>query len=127
MTTKEFFHEFIDVTSHKVEHTLEEFNKIQDSYLVKATTLYQIYKHNVFGQDERLSMREFFRVCGQYLYYDKYVCEHGTEFYYYVKFNENNKFYELTKELVHKRIDANSPENLRDLQVIVKAMKYMED
>jgi hypothetical protein len=82
MKTLEFFQSFINPRSHKVLHNITELDSFrQDAILVKATTLYQIYKHNVFESSGRLPMREFFQIAGQYLYYDKYVCKHGTEFY----------------------------------------------
>lgn len=129
MTTTQFFNGFISPIAHKIVHSVEEYDKIRkydNVQMVKATTLYQIYKHNVFGRDERLSMREFFRVSGQYLYYDKYVCVHGTEFYYYVVFDEDDKIYEATKEIVDKRIEANSPSTLDDLLHVVLAVTKEE-
>ncbi len=126
MTTKEFFTDFISPTSHKIKHDQEEFHEIKNYpgvVLVKATTLYQIYKHNVFCKDEkRLTMQEFFRVSGQYLYYDKYICKHGTEFYYYVIFNKSNKMFEITKDVILKRVYVNRPQLLRDLEFVVEAV-----
>jgi hypothetical protein len=123
MKTLEFFTKFIDVKAHKIEHNLEELDLIRNkTVLVKATTLYQIYKHNVFERDGRLTIRDFYQIAGQYLYYDKYVCKHGTEFYYYVMFNENNPMYQLTKELLRKRIYADRPETLKDLLQVYPAV-----
>jgi hypothetical protein len=126
MTTHEFINNYIKPTSQKVEHSYDEYNLIKETpgvLLVKATTLYQIYKHNVFGDvDDRLSMKDFFRVASQYFYYDKYVCTHGTEFYYYVIFNEEDRMYILTKDIVEKRVQANRPELLSDLIHKVEAM-----
>jgi hypothetical protein len=126
MTTMEFLKGFINPACHKIEHNIAEFNVIRSNpnvVLVKATTFYQIYKHNVFGADgKRLSMREFYRICGQYFYYDKYVCDHGTEFYYYIIFNEDNEIYKLTKDIVLKRVQVNAPEKLKDLQHVVMAV-----
>lgn len=126
MTTLEFFKEFVSPVCHKVNHNLEEFTALKHNenvVLVKATTFYQIYKHNVFGVDgRRLTIQEFFHICGQYLYYDKYICTHGTEFYYYVIFNEGNETYQLTKDLLSKRIWSNRPELLSDLLHRVEAV-----
>lgn len=123
MKTLEFFQSFIHPRSHKVLHNITELDGFRnDAILVKATTLYQIYKHNVFESSGRLPMREFFQIAGQYLYYDKYVCKHGTEFYYYVIFNEKNAMYQLTKSLLQKRIHANRPEALKDLIKIIRAV-----
>ncbi len=126
MTTAEFLNDFIQPTSHKMLHSLDEFHKIKANpnvKMVKATTFYQIYKHNTFGSDgERLTLHEFYRISSQYFYYDKYVCDHGTEFYYYVIFNEDNKMYDLTKDIIKKRIDSNRPELLKDLLYVVEAV-----
>lgn len=126
MTTHEFLNGFISPTCHKEEHSLKEYESIvsrPNVHQVKATTLYHIYKHNVFSKtDKRLNMKQFFHVCGQYLYYDKYLCEHGTEFFYYVEFNEENEMYNLTKPIIIKRLIANAPDKLTDLKSIMKAV-----
>ena len=125
MKTLEFFKGFIHPSSHKVEHNSAEFKKIKETptvVMVKATTLYQIYKHNVFDVDGRLSIKDFYRIAGQYLYYDKYICKHGTEFYYHVVFNESNEMYQLTKDLISKRVYANRPASLNDLVYVVEAV-----
>lgn len=126
MTTIEFITNFVDPVCHKEIHSLDEFQDIKKNPAtkqIKATTFYQIYSHNVFGEDEdRLSMRDFFRLCSQYLYYDKYVCTHGTEFYYHIIFSEENTMYQLTKSLIDKRIEANNPETLFDLEYIIEAV-----
>jgi hypothetical protein len=124
MNTLEFLNQFVNIVCHKIHHNLDEFDSIatrKDVLLIKATTFYYIYKHNVFG-DERLSMREFFRVCGQYLYYDKYVCTHGTEYFYYVVFNKDHPMYQLTADIITKRVEADGPELLTDLLRIVRAV-----
>ncbi len=126
MTTTEFLSNFINPVSHKVEHNTTEFERIKkltDIHMIKATTFYQIYKHNVYpSSGKRLSMKEFFHVCGQYFYYDKYVCTHGTEFYYYLAFNADDKLYKATAPIINKRIWANRPDTLKDLKFIVEAV-----
>lgn len=125
MTSSEFFQEFISPTSYKVNHSYDEYLSVKNRpevVLVKATTLYQIYKHNVFENEGRLTMQDFFRVCGQYFYYDKYICKHGTEFYYYVSFNKENIIYQATKKIIMTRIKANSPDTLRDTISVLEAM-----
>ena len=125
MTTLEFLQEFVSPSCHKLEHGLTELNEIKSTpgvVMVKATTFYQIYKHNVFGSRGRLSIQEFYQVCGQYFYYDKYVCTHGTEFYYYIVFNELNQMYKITKDIIIQRINANNPSTLQDLLHIVPAV-----
>lgn len=126
MTTLEFFTGYVNPICHKISHNLTEYTAIKrrdDVKLIKATTFYQIYKHNVFGADgHRLDMKDFFRLCAQYLYYDKYICEHGTEFYYLVVFNPDDEMYQLTAELIDQRIEANSPSTLTDLISIYEAV-----
>ena len=126
MNTQEFLLEFVNPISHKVEHNITEFEKIKKLKgikMIKATTFYQIYKHNVYPTSgERLSMKDFYHVCGQYFYYDKYVCTHGTEFYYYVSFNAENKIFKITESIVNRRVWANRPETLKDLEYIVEAV-----
>ena len=126
MTTLEFFNQFVNPVCHKLSHNLTEYADIKrrdDVKLIKATTFYQIYRHNVFGPDEkRLNMKDFFRLCAQYLYYDKYICEHGTEFYYLVVFNQENQMYQMTSDLIDQRIQLNSPETLTDLIRVYEAV-----
>jgi len=121
MKTLEFFKGFVSPTCHKIEHNTAEYDTVREhSVLVKATTFYEIYKHNVFVTDGRLSLQDFYRVCGQYLYYDKYVCEHGTEFYYHIIWGDH-PMVDLTKDLIAQRVSANAPEHLQDLQYVVRA------
>jgi len=126
MTTQEFLQDFINPVSHKVEHNPTEFNRIKkltDVTMIKATTFYQIYKHNVYPTSgDRLTMKEFYNACGQYFYYDKYVCTHGTEFYYYVAFNSDNRMYQVTEAIINKRVWANRPDTLKDLKFVVEAV-----
>lgn len=125
MRTDQFFMKFVDTRCHKVAHSEREYDKIKDLpnvMMVKATTLYQIYKHNVYPNEGRLRMKQFFLAAGQYFYYDKYFCDHGTEFYYYVKFNEDNDVYKATKPLIAQKVKRNSPEFLKDLKSIMKAV-----
>lgn len=116
MLSHDFFNTFIDPRSHKVLHNLEERHKIEaldGIQLVKAFTLYQIYRHNVFENEGRLSMQEFYRVCGQYFYYDKVNVPSGTIYYYHVLFNEDNDIYQATRDLIERRVIASSPNTLK--------------
>lgn len=132
MNTLEFFNGFISPSCHKIQHNLEEYRKVKENinvHVIKATTFYQFYKHNVFGPDnDRLSMRDFFRICGQYLYYDKCLCYHGTEFYYYVIFNEDDPTYLLLKDFLEKRIAVDGMDTLNDLIKVIPAVtkEYQE-
>ena len=130
MTTTEFLHQFVNPACHKIHNSQEEYQDIkQRSVVIKATTFYQIYKHNVFGKvDARLEMRDFFHVCGQYFYYDKYICDHGTEFYYHIIFNDDNDMYKLTQKLIEKKVKANAPTTLKDVRYMYEAISpYKEE
>jgi len=126
MNTTDFLNNFIHPSCHKVQHDVTEYNQIKQLEgikMIKATALYNIYKHNVFTNvDRRLTMKQFFHICGQYLYYDKYVCRHGTEFYYYVKFNDANELYQIAEPILLKQIDANAPDTLDDLKYVIEAV-----
>lgn len=120
MTTTEFLNEFVSKQSHKSERTVSEYKRIQgQGLMIKATTFYQIYKELV---REHLDLRDFYRVCGQYFYYDKYICEHGTEYYYHVIFNKDNKIYELVSPMIIRQVRANAPETLWDVVKVVTAV-----
>jgi hypothetical protein len=119
MNTHDFFHSVLDPRYFKNAATLTEYESLKNYTLVKATTLYDIYRHMVFGSDARLTMKDFFRVCAQYLYYDKYICDHGTEFYYYIGFQEH-EIVTLMRPIIDKRIISNAPDTLKDIQYTVK-------
>lgn len=71
----------IDPACLKKYYTKSEYKRIQKIAIrVNSTDLYA-----EFGQG--VSYQEFYRTLKQHLYYDKHICEHGTEFYYYVKFS----------------------------------------
>lgn len=77
----------IDPTCLKRYFTRSEYKRIKKKAIrVNSTDLYE-----EFGGG--MSYVEFYTTLKQYLYYDKYICEHGTEFYYYVIFNEPRKEY----------------------------------
>lgn len=59
----------------------DEYERIKStSQLVNATTLYRWYVQ-MGGTD---TYKQFRMSVKDVLYYDKYVCEHGIEFYYHV-------------------------------------------
>lgn len=71
----------IDPTCLKRYYNKSEYKRIKKTAIrVNSTDLY-----DEFGGG--MSYKEFYNMLKQHLYYDKYVCDHGIEFYYYIKFN----------------------------------------
>lgn len=72
----------IDPSCYKRYFNKSEYKRIKRSSIrVNATELYAM-----FGQG--MTYPEFRTLLKEHFYYDKYVCEHGTEFYYYIAFKE---------------------------------------
>jgi hypothetical protein len=73
----------IDPMCTKRTYTKEEYQYVKSiSIRINATDLYRMY-------GKGMPYREFYLKLKSMLYYDKYVCEHGTEYCYYVKMNNN--------------------------------------
>lgn len=71
----------IDPTCLKRYFSKSEYKRIKKSAIrVNSTDLYE-----EFGGT--MSYKEFYTMLKEHLYYDKLICEHGIEFYYYVKFS----------------------------------------
>lgn len=69
----------IDPSCRKRYFNKSEYKRIKkDSLRVNATDLYAAYGNE-------MTYQEFYTMLKPMLYYDKYVCDHGVEFYYYVK------------------------------------------
>ena len=87
----------IDPSCYKRYFTKSEYKRIKKNAIrVNSTDLYDMY-----GGD--MSYQEFYTMLKNHFYYDKYVCEHGIEFYYYIKFSspreENIKYKEGLEKL----------------------------
>ena len=66
----------------KTHFNMREYKYVRKhGKLVCSTDLYAHYKH-VYGGT--LSYRSFYEAVKAMLYYDKFVCDHGVEYYYYV-------------------------------------------
>lgn len=120
----EFFNDFISQTVHKTSPSVEEYSVVRDmdTVLVKATTLYDFYRRYAYMCSVTpVPLRTFYQIARTYLYYDKFICDHGTEFYYYVVFNEASTIYNLLKTTITRRVGVEDPSNLHDLQKIIKA------
>ena len=71
----------IDPSCYKRYFNKSEYKRIKrDAIRVNSTDLYDRY-------GEGMTYKEFYTMLKAHFYYDKYVCTHGTEFYYYIKFN----------------------------------------
>ena len=72
----------IDRTCLKRYFNKSEYKRIKKTAIrVNATELYE-------ELGEGMSYKDFYTMLKEHLYYDKYVCDHGIEFYYYIKFKE---------------------------------------
>lgn len=86
MSLNDFF-SMIDPACFKVTYSIDEYQRVSGmSIPVNATSLYSLYKRCT--TDTPVSYQEFYALLKQCLYYDKYICTHGTEFMYLVKFND---------------------------------------
>ena len=75
----------IDPTCIKTDFTYEEYVKVKSSSSrVNATELYHKYGKGLSYPEFRMMLKEKF-------YYDKFVCEHGVEFVYYIKFKDREE------------------------------------
>lgn len=69
----------IDPACFKRYFNKSEYKRIKKNAIrVNATDLYASYGEGTY--------KEFYTMLKKHFYYDKYVCEHGVEFYYYIKF-----------------------------------------
>lgn len=95
----------IDAACLKRYFNKSEYKRIKKTSIrVNSTDLYE-----EFG--DGMSYKEFYTMLKEHLYYDKLVCDHGIEFYYYVKFKVPRE-----EQIKHK-----------DVQYIIYAMggKYV--
>ena len=96
------------------EDAMNNFAKEEGVLFVHSPILYRLY--TLFAGDvphvEDRPM--FYRKAGMYLYYERFTCNHGEEFYYYIKFNKDSKFYQEHKFLIETLIVANDPSTLTD-------------
>ena len=75
----------IDPVCRKRYFTKSEYKRIRKECIrVNSTDLYK-----EFGTG--MSYQEFYSMLKHHFYYDKYVCGHGIEFYYYIKFKDERQ------------------------------------
>lgn len=114
MFTK-FINDIVNPISFKAiisEEEMLNLSKKEGVYFVKSPVMYRLYTMYM-GESKKISERSaFFRMCGNYLYYERFICSHGDEYYYYIKFNTKSKFYQEHAVLIKEMILASDPENL---------------
>lgn len=113
----QFIEDLIDKDSFKVVVSEEAMSKLaqeKDVYCVHSPILYRLYIlyiNDIIKPEDRPT---FYRKAGMYLYYERFNCTHGDEFYYYIKFNVNSTFYQEHQTLLKNMIIANDPSILVD-------------
>ena len=86
----------IDPACLKHSFTADEYERIKsDSIRVNSTDLYKQYGRG-------MTYPQFYAKLKRYFYYDKWVCKHGTEFYYYVKFKKPRREYIMDTDVLYK-------------------------
>lgn len=116
-----FMSEVIDRESFKKvlsEQAMLDFSEQPGVLLVHSPVLYRLYTlyHETYAEpfDTMEDRPLFYRKAGMYLYYERFTCNHGDEFYYYIKFNEKSEFYQEHRLLIETLIVANDPSTLLD-------------
>ena len=72
----------IDPACLKKDFTKEEYTRVKsDSIRVNSTDLYKEYGMG-------MTYQAFYNKLKECLYYDRLICTHGIEFYYYIKFKK---------------------------------------
>lgn len=115
LTINKFFEEYIADTCKKHKVCYAEYQKVKsDSLEVRAHVLYSIYR-TLTSDKPPVPLEEFYKVAKQYLYYDKYICKHGVEFYYYVKINNIDP-------VLMRMVEAYKPMYLDDVEYKMEAI-----
>ncbi len=132
---KEFMTDLIGTTSFKrvlTEQAMNEFAKEKGVFLVHSPVLYRLYALYTADKSPIDERPVFYRKAGMYLYYERFTCNHGEEFYYYIRFNQNSKFYQEHKFLIETLIVASDPSTLtdyigtKDTQVFNQSLKEQQ-
>lgn len=96
------------------EQAMFEFSQEPGVLLVHSPVLYRLYSLFSEKQTEIEERPTFYRKVGAYLYYERFSCKHGDEFYYYIKFNEASEFYKEHQYLLELLILSSDPMTLTD-------------
>lgn len=87
----------IDDSCRKKHFTVKEYERVSSMCdKVNSTTLYKWYKQ--LGGN--LSYKEFYPKLKELYYYDKYVCMHGIEYIYYVRYINGRYKEHLPKDVI---------------------------
>jgi hypothetical protein len=114
---KEFMTNVISTDSFKKvlsEEAMYDFAKASEVYLVHSPVLYRLYALYTAAKPPIEERPVFYRKVGMYLYYERFTCNHGEEFYYYIRFNQHSEFYQEHKALINSLILASDPSTLTD-------------
>jgi hypothetical protein len=114
---KEFMNDLIGSRSFKKvlsEQAMADFAKEPGVLLVHSPVLYRLYALYTADKPSIEERPVFYRKAGMYLYYEKFTCNHGEEFYYYIKFNQSSEFFKEHKTLIESLVRASSPSTLTD-------------
>jgi hypothetical protein len=129
---KQFMTDLISTDSFKKvlsEQAMADFAKRPGVFLVHSPILYRLYTLYTEGTEDIEERPVFYRKAGAYLYYERFTCNHGEEFYYYVRFNTESLFYQEHRHLIEILILGSDPSTItdyigtRDLTVYNKTLK----
>lgn len=98
------------------EQAMYEVAQHPDTLIVHSPVLYRLYTLFVAGREHVEERPMFFRKVGTYLYYERFNCKHGNEFYYYVRFDKASTFYKEHKDLIELLVLSNDPSTLTDYE-----------
>lgn len=111
----EFLREIIHPDSFKTKLTVQAKDELaaQDRvYFIHSPVFYSMYA--LYAGSKAIDRIEFYKYMGFYLYYEKFFCTHGNEFYYYVKFNERSEFYKMNQQMIDMLVLGADPTTLTD-------------
>lgn len=114
-----FMKDLVDPSSFKVklsERSMIELSQQPNVLLIRSDVMYRIYLlyAETQGYDKISKRTDFYRKCGLWLYYEKFICRHGDEYYYYVKLNDKHPFYQEHSLIINGQILATDPKHIND-------------
>lgn len=110
---------FVSNNCLKCTPNSKDYERIKsNSFAISSTDLYCLYLLSCEGADV-FDFKTFYTYTKANLYYDKFICTHGTEFYYYVMFKED--FFNAHKNLI-LYYTAKCARRLNDLNAVVPAV-----
>lgn len=112
----QFMSDFVDKDTLKVVSSVEAKQQVINQsgvVFIHSPLLYKLYAMYADGKPIE-SRPTFYRKVGAYVFYDYFNCDHGSEYYYYIKINENSNFYREHKEFIERSILAADPSTLKN-------------